>query len=55
MADAFNRSLHINCKVHFKGVLTCEKDIIQTIQLATSSPNCAGIILWLHNFLLGKR
>lgn len=54
IADTFNHSLHINCKVHFKGVFTCERDITQTMQLANSTSECAGIILWMHNFSPGK-
>src|SRR4051812_42990818 len=45
-----SKSKHLPLKLVFKPVLTTPEEIRQLCLAADHSPNCAGLILWMHTF-----
>ncbi len=42
------------CKLVYKPVLKSTEEILQVCQEASSNPNCAGVIAWMHTFSPAK-
>ncbi|CAN5415116.1 L-arabinose isomerase [soil metagenome] len=51
---ALNASKRIPLPVVFKPVLTTPEEILRLCQDASSDPNCAGLVLWMHTFSPSK-
>lgn len=54
MAGAFNDSAEIPVKVVFKPVVTTPSEITALCTAANNSPNCIGLITWMHTFSPAK-
>src|SRR4051794_1887876 len=54
IAEALDRSPHIPVKVVFKPVLTGPDEIRALCLDANSSPNCVGLVAWMHTFSPAK-
>jgi L-arabinose isomerase len=54
VAAALDQSSQIPLRVVFKSVMTSADSIRDVILEANSSPNCAGIIAWMHTFSPAK-
>jgi L-arabinose isomerase len=54
IAQALTRSKHIPVKVVFKPVLTTPEAIYALCSKASTSPNCIGLITWMHTFSPAK-
>ncbi|MER0440388.1 L-arabinose isomerase [Emticicia sp. W12TSBA100-4] len=54
IADSFNNSPEIPVKVVFKPVVKTPDEILQICREANVTPNCVGIITWMHTFSPAK-
>lgn len=54
IADSFNNSPQIPVKVVFKPVVKTPDEILQICREANATPNCVGIITWMHTFSPAK-
>ncbi|ADQ18171.1 L-arabinose isomerase [Leadbetterella byssophila DSM 17132] len=54
IADALNQSPHIAVSVVFKPVVKTPEEILQICREANATPNCIGIIAWMHTFSPAK-
>lgn len=54
IANFFNNSLQIPVKVVFKPVVKTPDEILQICREANVTPNCVGIITWMHTFSPAK-
>ncbi len=54
IADGLNSAAAIPVKVIFKPVLTTPEEIYHYCKEATISPNCIGVIAWMHTFSPAK-
>ena len=54
IADALGKSSDIPCKVVFKPVLKTADEITNLCVEANTSPNCIGLITWMHTFSPAK-
>ncbi|WP_064198210.1 MULTISPECIES: L-arabinose isomerase [Emticicia] len=54
IADSFNNSPEIPVKVVFKPVVKTPDEILQICREANATPNCVGIITWMHTFSPAK-
>lgn len=54
IADAFDKSSDIPCKVVFKPVLKTPDEITQICIQANTDPKCIGLITWMHTFSPAK-
>jgi L-arabinose isomerase len=54
IAKALDQSAAISVKVVFKAVLTGPEEIYRLCLEANSSPNCIGLITWMHTFSPAK-
>lgn len=54
IAAALDKSSHIPVRVVFKPVLTTPESIYKICQEANSSPDCIGLIAWMHTFSPAK-
>ncbi len=54
IADSFNNSPEIPVKVVFKPVVKTPDEILQICREANGTPNCVGIITWMHTFSPAK-
>ncbi|GGJ35448.1 L-arabinose isomerase [Deinococcus roseus] len=54
LVSALNASGKISLQIEFKGVLTTPDEIRALCLQANSTPDCAGIILWMHTFSPSK-
>ncbi len=54
VAGALAASKHIPVKVVFKALLTTPDEIMRLCLDANASPQCAGLILWMHTFSPSK-
>ncbi|MDZ7330566.1 MAG: L-arabinose isomerase [candidate division KSB1 bacterium] len=54
IADALSRSTRIPVKIIYKPVVTTADEIYHLCQSANSSPNCIGLITWMHTFSPAK-
>ncbi|GAB3325677.1 L-arabinose isomerase [Larkinella ripae] len=54
LVDYLNQSARIPVKVVFKTVLTGPDEIYRLCQEANSSPNCIGLMTWMHTFSPAK-
>ena len=50
IAQALDHEAAIPCEVVFKPVMTTPEEIRNLCRDANSSPECAGLILWMHTF-----
>lgn len=54
IANALSRSTRIPVKIIYKPVVTTAEEIYHLCQSANSSPNCIGLITWMHTFSPAK-
>ena len=54
IAEALDKSTDIPCKIVFKPVLKTPDEITQICVDANTSPNCIGLITWMHTFSPAK-
>jgi L-arabinose isomerase len=54
VAAAIDASGAVPAKVVFKGLLTTPEQIREACTLASSSPACAGLLVWMHTFSPAK-
>jgi L-arabinose isomerase len=54
IVDAFNVSTEIPVNVVFKPILTTPQAVLKTMQEASSSDNCIGLVSWMHTFSPAK-
>jgi L-arabinose isomerase len=54
IAKALNESPHIPVKVIFKPTVKTPEEIYRTCQEANTTPDCIGIIAWMHTFSPAK-
>lgn len=54
IAESFNNSPEIPVKVVFKPVVKTPDEILQICREANVTPNCVGIITWMHTFSPAK-
>lgn len=54
MADGFNADAGIPYEVVCKGVVTTPEEITGVCRAASSDPDCAGVISWMHTFSPSK-
>src|SRR5690606_7711862 len=54
IANALNNSPHIAVSVVFKPVVKTPEEILQVCREANNTPNCVGIIAWMHTFSPAK-
>lgn len=54
IAAALDKSSHIPVRVVFKPVLTTPDAISKICQEANSSPDCVGLVVWMHTFSPAK-
>ena len=54
IVTALNAAKRIPLPVIFKPVLTTPEEILRLCQDASSDPNCAGLVLWMHTFSPSK-
>lgn len=54
IADALNNSPNIAVSVVFKPVVKTPEEILQICREANATPNCVGIIAWMHTFSPAK-
>jgi L-arabinose isomerase len=54
IADAFNDSSEIPVKVIFKPVVKSAEEITNICKEANRTPNCVGVIVWMHTFSPAK-
>lgn len=54
IAGALDNSCHIPVKVIYKPVVTTSDEIYKVAKAANGSPNCIGLILWMHTFSPAK-
>ena len=54
VAKALDASRQIPLKVTFKALLTTPEEIYKLALEANSSPDCAGLVLWMHTFSPSK-
>ncbi len=54
IASALDASSHIPVKVVFKPIVTTATEIKEVCSQANESPNCIGIITWMHTFSPAK-
>jgi L-arabinose isomerase len=54
IVEALNRSEAIPCSVIFKPVLKTPAEITNICTQASASPNCIGLITWMHTFSPAK-
>lgn len=54
IVDGLNRSNELPVKIVFKPVLTSADAITQLILEANATPNCVGLIAWMHTFSPAK-
>lgn len=54
IAKAFDSSLAIPVKIVFKPVVKTPEEIYQICEEANSTPNCIGLITWMHTFSPAK-
>lgn len=54
IADSFNNSTQIPVKVIFKPVVKSTEEITAICKEANATPNCIGIIAWMHTFSPAK-
>jgi L-arabinose isomerase len=54
VVDALNKSDRLPVKLVFKPVLTTAEEVRATCIEATCSPNCVGVVLWMHTFSPAK-
>lgn len=54
IAAALDAAPEIPLPVECKPVLATPEDIARTLREAAASPDCAGIVLWMHTFSPGK-
>jgi L-arabinose isomerase len=54
IADSLNNSLNIPVKIIFKPVVKTPEEILTICKEANSTPNCVGIITWMHTFSPAK-
>jgi L-arabinose isomerase len=54
IVEGLNRSSRVPVKIVFKPVLTTPESILNLCQEANSSPECIGMIMWMHTFSPAK-
>lgn len=54
VADSMNKSHQIAATVVYKPIVKTPEEIFDTLQQANTSPNCIGIITWMHTFSPAK-
>jgi len=54
IADSFNNSSTIPVRVVFKPVVKTPEEILTICKEANATPNCVGIITWMHTFSPAK-
>ena len=54
MADAFNSSGKLPCKVVYKVTVKTPEEATETIKAANFDDKCAGVITWCHTFSPSK-
>jgi L-arabinose isomerase len=54
IVDAFNGEADLPVKVVFKPVLTTPDEIARTLEEAGGSPDCIGLVAWMHTFSPAK-
>ena len=54
MADWWNKSGSLPCKVVYKGTVKTDAEITKTMKAANADDACAGIITWCHTFSPSK-
>ncbi len=54
IAEYLNKSAKISCKVVFKPVVTTPDEITDICVKANTTPNCVGLITWMHTFSPAK-
>ena len=54
IVEALNRSKKMALPLVFKSLVTRSEEIRRICQEASSEPNCAGLILWMHTFSPSK-
>ena len=54
IVEALNASSHLPVSVTFKPVVTTPASILQVCRESNASPNCLGVICWMHTFSPAK-
>ncbi len=54
IAESFNAVPHIPVRVVFKPVVKTPEEILAVCKAANATPNCIGIIVWMHTFSPAK-
>ena len=50
VVSTLDQSSEIPLRVVFKSVMTSAESIRDLVQEANASPNCAGLVAWMHTF-----
>lgn len=54
MVDGLNASGNIPVKIIYKGTANSSKEVEAVMQAANNTPECAGVITWMHTFSPAK-
>ena len=54
MVDGLNASGNIPVKIVYKGTANSSKEVEAVMQAANNTPECAGVITWMHTFSPAK-
>ncbi|MCL2509154.1 MAG: L-arabinose isomerase [Oscillospiraceae bacterium] len=54
MADTFNASGHIPCKIVYKATVKTADGITNVIRAANADERCIGVVTWMHTFSPSK-